>query len=108
MDFGLASTLRSIPMRSTDLAAYSVEHWNYHWRREYGSDMYSPTTDQVGIEQLEVESVSLGSDGRSVKLRIPELIPVDQLHLILHVKSEDGIPLDEEIYWTIHRIPASR
>ena len=88
------------------LASYSVEHWNYHWRREYGSDRYSPTTDQVGIDQLKVESVSLGADGQSVKLTIPELIPVDQLHLILRVKSDPGTPLDEEIYWTIHRVPA--
>lgn len=95
------------PDASTDPSAYALEHWNYLWRREYGSDMYSPTTNEVGIDKLMVESVSLGSDGRSVKLHVPDLVPVDQLHLILRVKSAEGSPLDEEIYWTIHRIPTS-
>lgn len=95
------------PNASTDPNGYSVEHWNYHWRAEYGSDMHSPTTDEVGIESLSIESISMGSDGRSVKLRIPDLIPVDQLHLILRVRGEDGQPLQEEIYWTIHRIPSA-
>ena len=48
---------------STRVTDYVAEHWNYHWRREYGSDMYSPTTGEVGAEDLPIESVSLGVDG---------------------------------------------
>ena len=95
------------PDASTELSAYSVEQWNYHWRREYGSDQYSPTTDEVGTEKVRVESVSISADSRSVKLHIADLIPVDQLHLILRVKREDGKALEEEIYWTIHKVPGS-
>lgn len=95
------------PDASTELSAYSVEQWNYHWRREYGSDQYSPRTDEVGTEKVRVESVSISADSRSVKLHIADLIPVDQLHLILRVKREDGKALEEEIYWTIHKVPGS-
>jgi hypothetical protein len=92
---------------ATDPTAYVVEHWNYLWRREYGSDMYSPRSDQPGIERLTVEAVSLAADGESVRLQIPDLIPVHQLHVILRIKSNDGLPLEEEIYWTINRLPGS-
>ncbi len=47
---------------ATDLASYDVTHWNYHWRREYGSDQYSPTTDEPGIEKLNIVAASLGAD----------------------------------------------
>ncbi len=92
---------------ATDLDSYIAEHWNYHWRREYGSDMFSPTTDRLGIEKMNVQSVSLGADGKSIRLNIPDLVPVNQAHLVLRVKASDGTPFAEEIYWTINRVPAN-
>ncbi len=44
---------------ATDLDSYVAEQWNYHWRSEYGSDMYSPITDKPGIDKMNVESVTL-------------------------------------------------
>jgi hypothetical protein len=96
------------PDTATNLASYTAEHWNYHWRREYGSDMYSPITDKPGIENMNVESVTLGANGQSIKLNIPDLIPVNQVHLILRVQSVEGQPFEEEVYWTINRVPDSR
>jgi hypothetical protein len=96
------------PSSATELGSYVAEHWNYHWRRQYGSDMFSPTTDKPGIEKMNVESVSLGADGQSIKLNIPNLMPVDQVHLILKVRTAKGIPFEEEIYWTINRVPKAR
>ena len=37
------------------------------------------TRVQFGIEKMNVESVSLSADGKSVKLSIPDLIPVNHL-----------------------------
>jgi putative heme-binding domain-containing protein len=92
---------------ATDLDSYVAEQWNYHWRSEYGSDMYSPITDKPGIDKMNVESVTLSADAKSVKLNIPDLIPVNQVHLILKVKGSDNQPFEEEIYWTINRVPGS-
>jgi putative heme-binding domain-containing protein len=92
------------PDAATAIDAFVAKHWNYHWRREYGSEQYSPITDQVGAEKMNVESVTLGADGKSVKLMIPDLIPVDQVHLILRVQSSDGEAFEEEIYWTLNRV----
>ncbi len=93
------------PDSASDLGSYIAHHWNYHWRSDYGSDMYSPTTDEPGVEKINIESASLGSDGASVKLNIPGLKPVNQVHLIVNVKSRNGDSFEEEIYWTINRVP---
>ncbi|MCS7468975.1 c-type cytochrome [Stieleria sp. ICT_E10.1] len=90
---------------ATDLASYDVTHWNYRWAKSYGSEMYSPETGEVGVDKVNVTSVSLGSDGKGVLLNIPDLEPVDQVHLLLKLKARDGEAFEEEIYWTINRVP---
>lgn len=85
--------------------AFSIQHWNYHWQASYGSEMYSPTTDKVGAERLQVAAVHVDDDRRGVRLVVPKLQPVDQLHLVMKATDEAGEPLVEEIYWTIHAIP---
>ena len=94
------------PDSATAPESYAAEHWNYHWRSSYGSDRYSPRTDKPGVDKIGIESVTLGADGKSVKLNIPNMIPVDQAHLIVRVRAEDGSAFEEEIYWTINRVPA--
>ena len=90
---------------ATDAASYVAKHWNYHWRRDYGSDQYSPTTDKPGAEPMNVTAIELSDDGSSVKLVIPGLKPVNQVHIIVNVKDDSGTPFSEEIYWTINKVP---
>ena len=90
---------------ATDVASYLAEHWNYHRRHEYGSDMYSPTTDKPGKENLNVNAALLSADRKSVKLLVPDIKPVNQVHLIVHVKDASDESFSEEIYWTINRVP---
>ena len=52
--------------------AVAVTHWNYRWRREYGSDMYSPTTGEIGAEELLVETAVVEDNDRTLHLRIPD------------------------------------
>ena len=89
---------------ATDLDSYDVKHWNYRWAKSYGSEMYSPTTGEVGVDEMNITSVSLGSDGQSVTLNIPDLQPVNQVHILLKVKARDGQDFEEEIYWTVNRV----
>lgn len=90
---------------ATDLTSFDVTHWNYRWEKSYGSEMYSPVTGKVGVEPMNIESVSLGADGKSVMLNIPDLKPVNQVHVLLKLKGRDGQTFEEEIYWTINRLP---
>jgi putative heme-binding domain-containing protein len=94
------------PDAATDMESYDVTHWNYHWRRDYGSDQYSPKSDKPGIEKLNIVSVSLGADGKSVKLNVPDIKPVNQVHLLINLETKSGEPFEEEIYWTINRVPS--
>ena len=87
------------------IESYRARHWNYLWQASYGSEMYSPATGKVGIDALQITRVEVAEDGQGVKLVIPELRPVDQLHLVLGVNDREGKRFEEEIYWTIHRVP---
>ncbi|WP_339730522.1 DUF6797 domain-containing protein [uncultured Gimesia sp.] len=93
------------PTTATDLNSYLAEHWNYHWRPNYGSDMFSPTTDRPGKESMNITKVTLSADGKSVKLTVPDLKPVNQVHLKLNLKDQQGQSFREEIYWTINGVP---
>lgn len=94
------------PRSARTLESYTAEHWNYLWRAEYGSDFYSPTTGEPGKEKMNVVQAVLSDDAKSVKLVVPELRPVNQVHLLLDLKSADGQSFEEEIYWTINRVPS--
>ncbi|QDT96825.1 DUF6797 domain-containing protein [Gimesia aquarii] len=93
------------PAVATNLESYLAEHWNYHWRPAYGSDMFSPTTDRPGKEKINLTKATLSEDGKSVKLTVPDLKPVNQVHLKLKLEDDQGETFREEIYWTINGVP---
>jgi len=93
------------PGTASNIESYMAEHWNYRWQASYGSERYSPTNGKIGAEKLNITSVDVSENRRSVKLSASNLQPVNQLHLILKIKADDGRRFEEEIYWTIHRVP---
>lgn len=82
-----------------------AECWDYQWRSDYGSKMYSPTSGKPGVDQIDLQSVQLSEDRNSIKLVWKDIQPVDQLHLVLQIIDEKGQSFMEEIYWTINRVP---
>ena len=88
-----------------DVNSYVGQCWNYHWRAAYGSETFSPKTDKPGKDDLEITAATLSTDGKSIKLAIADLRPVNQVHLILTLKARDGQPFHEEMYWTINKVP---
>jgi hypothetical protein len=85
--------------------AVSGELWNYRWSSAYGSDQYSPTTGERGVDPLRIQKLVLEKEGTVLRIYAQELRPVDQLHLTLRLKARDGDPFEEDLYWTIHAIP---
>jgi hypothetical protein len=67
--------------------------------------MFSPQTDKPGKDDVQITSATLAADGESVKLVLGDIQPVNQVHLRVNLKSRDGQPFQEEIYWTINRVP---
>jgi putative heme-binding domain-containing protein len=85
--------------------AVTAKAWNYRWSSAYGSDRYSPTTKKLGVDSLAIPKIALDKDGTVLRIETPGLCPVDQLHLTLQLKAQDGTVFEEELYWTIHAIP---
>lgn len=84
--------------------------WNYRYSGAYGSNEYSTTHPGVpGHDPLAILSAHVLSDGRSVFLEIPELQPVNQLHLRLHVNDDDSRTCSpagtgHDMFVTVHRL----
>ena len=66
-----------------------AQAWNYRYSASYGSPELSPRhPGQPGHDALTIRSAHVLADGHSLFLEIPELQPVNQLHL--HVATGVG------------------
>jgi putative heme-binding domain-containing protein len=78
-----------------------AQAWNYHYSASYGSAELSPRhPGQPGHDALLIRSAHVLADGRTLFLEIPDLQPVNQLHL--HVTVNGGEPID--LFATIHKL----
>lgn len=76
-----------------------AQEWNYLYAPAYGSPEYSVSQpDLPGHDVLEIRSVQRLENGKKLFLEIPQLQPVNQLHL--HCSSDPRI----EIFATVHRL----
>jgi putative heme-binding domain-containing protein len=88
-----------------DVAARAGNHfaqcWNYRYSAAYGSPEYSPRHPGTkGHDPLAITSAHVLADGRSLFLEIPDLQPVNQLHLQLRVGSDPACNL----FVTVHKM----
>ncbi len=88
-----------------DIAGQAKRHfaqaWNYHYSASYGSAELSPRhPGQPGHDVLAIPSAHVLADGRTLFLEIPDLQPVNQLHL--HVTPGRGEPIN--LFATIHKL----
>jgi putative heme-binding domain-containing protein len=75
--------------------------WNYHYSAGYGSPEFSPRHPGLpGHDPLTIRSAHVLADGRSLFLEIPEIQPVNQLHL--HLAVDRGRAQD--LYATVHKL----
>jgi azurin len=80
-----------------------VQAWNYRYSPGYGSSEWSPThPGTAGHDRLSVRSAHVLDDGKSLFLDIPDLQPVNQLHL--HLSTGKGQTHD--LFATVHRLAA--
>jgi putative heme-binding domain-containing protein len=80
-----------------------AQAWNYRYGRGYGSSEWSARHPGVtGHDRLVIRSAHVLEDGRSLFLEVPDLQPVNQLHL--HLRPDGGAPVD--LFLTVHRLAA--
>jgi azurin len=81
-------------------ANHFAQVWNYRYSSGYGSPELAPSHPGiVGHETLDIAGAH-AIDERTLFLEMPDLQPVNQLHLLLEV--ERGRPL--ELFVTVHRL----
>ena len=86
---------------AADAANHFAQCWNYRYGPSYGSPEFSPSHyGTVGHDPVAIRSATVLSDGQSLFLEIPDIQPVNQLHL--HVAVGGGATRD--IFATIHRL----
>ncbi len=89
-----------------DAGNYSIERWNYRWTKEYGSAEYKVSNpEQKGHDPVEIKSVTVSPDRKSIFLEVPGLEPVMQQKITMNIKAEDGTPMPKEIAHTINVVP---
>lgn len=86
-----------------EAAQQFAQAWNYRYSAAYGSPEFAPShVGAVGHDRWDVASAHVLSGGRSLFLELPDMQPVNQLHLRLRVDS--GPP--QELYLTVHALDA--
>ena len=78
-----------------------AQAWNYRYGAAYGSPELSPRHPGTsGHDSLAITSATVLGDGRTLFLELPEIQPVNQLHL--HLKVDPGPPRD--LFVTVHKL----
>jgi hypothetical protein len=88
---------------------WNIEQWNYIFRFEYGSpDMSVADPKKKGHDTVDIDSIEVSPDKKTVTLKIKDLKPVMQMKILMKIKSADGTPMDWEIDNTINEIPGGK
>jgi putative heme-binding domain-containing protein len=86
-----------------DVTRQFAQCWNYRYGAAYGSPEFSQRhSGTVGHDPVVIRSATVLDDGKSVFLEMPEIQPVNQLHL--HLRVDDGRPID--LFGTVHKLAA--
>jgi len=99
---------------AVDAQSYAAWWFNIKWQKDYGSDRYSPTDPNKKYgknvkeppgDPLEIKSAKLSSDGKTVSLEIPNMMPVTNMVIKMKLKAADGSTIDTQICNTINKVP---
>ena len=88
---------------AADASNYDVLAWSYRYWRKYGSPEYNPKTGERGKLRMDPQP-QVAADGKSVTLRLPGLMPVDQLRIAFTLKDAGGKEVEQRAYLTLHKV----
>jgi hypothetical protein len=90
---------------ASDPANYSIEEYNYHWTKNYGSDEYSvKDPKKKAHDNVEIGKVTVAPDRKHVFIEVPGIQPVDQMKIKMNLKDENGNPIPGNIGNTIYSL----
>jgi azurin len=86
-----------------DVGNQFAQDWNYRYSAAYGSPEFSPHhSGTPGHDPVAIRSATVLEDGKSLFLEMPDIQPVNQLHL--HLRVDRGRPID--LFGTVHKLAA--
>jgi hypothetical protein len=83
--------------KATDIKNYVVKTWNLKRSKKYGSDRYDKQT-------LPITKVELLKDGKTVKLFLKDIEPVDTMTISYDIMNTNKISLQGTVQSTIHNL----
>ena len=86
---------------ATDVTSHFAQCWNYRYSGAYGSPEFS--TKHFGIrghDTVSITGAQLATDGKTLFLEMPDVQPVNQLHL--HVQSNKD--RFHDLFATVHKL----
>jgi hypothetical protein len=120
------------PQQATNPENYQLQKWTYPWTKQYGTRGKLYSVDHPGEtkpDPVQLESIRLSEDGKSIFLAIPALEPgivptsigtLDELPEMIEaslglvmsisyqIATAEGTELSHMIHKTIHRVPNER
>ena len=85
------------PKTVQDIGNFEIQTWDLLRSSQYGSDRYNEQT-------LSIENVQLKSDGKTVKLYIKDIKPIDVMTISYDLLDTKGNPLSGTVQTTIHNL----
>jgi azurin len=86
---------------ASQLKNHFAQVWNYRYSPGYGSAEFSPRHPGTrGHDPMSITSAHVLDEGRTIFLEMPDLQPVNQLHL--HLQVDAGPP--QELFATVHKL----
>ncbi|MBI5801742.1 MAG: hypothetical protein HZA92_13595 [Verrucomicrobia bacterium] len=102
---------------AADDGNWAIDQWNYKWKSDYGSKMYSASepdkiigenkiaNSKFGGEDLNVKSAKLLADKKTVFLEVEGGVkPVMQMRIRMNINAADGTPINQTIYNTVNKV----
>ena len=78
---------------------YFAQAWNYEYAKRYGSPEFSAKSpESLGHDRVTIRSVLLLEDGKSIFVEMPDLEPVMQLHIRMHLQDRDGTKFKTDLF----------
>ena len=78
---------------------YFAQAWNYEYAKRYGSPEFSAKNpESLGHDRVTVRSVKLLEGGKSIFVEMPDLEPIMQLHIRMHLQDADGTAFKTDLF----------
>ena len=90
--------------KALDVSNYSLERWNYHRTKNYGSPHFK-LDGSPGQEIMTPSSAYVSHDGKSVFVGVPDMRRVMQMRFGWSLAAADGTAFNQNAYFTVHELP---